>query len=41
MSFHFDPETGMHLERSRDYAVILARQLSTHQKFKKVTLVTF
>ncbi len=31
-----DPETGKHLERSRDYAVILARQLSTHQKFKKV-----
>ena len=31
-----DPETGKHLERSRDYAVILARQLSTHNRYKKV-----
>ena len=31
-----DPETGKHLERSRDYAVILARQLSTHKRYKKV-----
>ena len=31
-----DPETGKHLERSRDYAVILAQQLSTHKKYKKV-----
>ncbi|GAB6151368.1 hypothetical protein JCM17380_01180 [Desulfosporosinus burensis] len=31
-----DPETGKHLERSRDYAVILARQLSTHKRYKKI-----
>lgn len=31
-----DPETGKHLERSRDYAVILAQQLSTHKQCKKV-----
>ncbi|KJR47294.1 Response regulator [Desulfosporosinus sp. I2] len=31
-----DPETGKHLERSRDYAVILAQQLGTHKRYKKV-----
>lgn len=31
-----DPETGKHLERSRDYAMIIARQLSNHKKYKKV-----
>ena len=31
-----DQETGRHLERSRDYAVILAQQLKTHKKYRKV-----
>jgi putative two-component system response regulator len=30
-----DPETGGHLERSRDYAIILAQQLQTHKPYEK------
>lgn len=31
-----DPETGYHLERTRNYGVILARQLSSNHKYGKV-----
>ncbi|AFM39612.1 response regulator containing a CheY-like receiver domain and an HD-GYP domain [Desulfosporosinus acidiphilus SJ4] len=31
-----DSETGKHLERSRDYAMIIARQLSTTKRYNKV-----
>ncbi|AFM42779.1 response regulator containing a CheY-like receiver domain and an HD-GYP domain [Desulfosporosinus acidiphilus SJ4] len=36
-----DPETGMHLERSRDYAIILAQQLRTHKQYEKIITSEF
>ncbi len=31
-----DPETGYHLERTRNYCVVLAKQLRTNKKYRKI-----
>jgi len=36
-----DPETGYHLERTRNYAVILAEQLRKNRKYRKVLNAEF
>lgn len=36
-----DPETGAHLERTRNYCVVLAEKLSHHPKYKKTITQSF
>ena len=31
-----DPETGQHLERTRKYSVVLAKQLRNHKKYRRI-----